>query len=93
MPPLLLQPLLENMFIHGAEKNAAPFHIEISTERKNENVFIRIASKDAKLKEPMQMGEGLRQVRERLQLAYGDEASFSLRGEPELGVLSSYCHF
>ncbi len=44
LPPLLLQPLVENAVRHGVEPSAAGAEVRISTERRGERVVIKVSN-------------------------------------------------
>ena len=77
LPPLLLQPLLENAVKHGVEPSASGAQIRVSTERRGSRVVIKIANTV-----PGGPGEGgsglaLTNVRDRLQLLHDVQCQFS----------------
>jgi sensor histidine kinase YesM len=85
IPPMLLQPLVENAIRHGIEPQIGNGSIEVVARRNNG--FIEIAVTDSGLgftpvdEEPPRQGEGgygLVHVRERLKAFYGERASLSL---------------
>ena len=76
VPPLLLQPLVENAVYHGIEPGAAPGTVSITIARRGPEVFITIANPlfDA---ESHHAGNrmALDNIRERLMLFYDLEAT------------------
>lgn len=78
VPTMLLQPLLENAFKHGVEKNSAAQSIQISVAVKAARLSIAIRNTGSQLVELRGEGRGLRNCRERLQLLYGAEATLEL---------------
>lgn len=76
VPPLLLQPLIENAVYHGIEPGAAPGTVSITIARRGAEVFITIANPllDA---ESHHAGNrmALDNIRERLMLFYDLEAT------------------
>ncbi|KAF1043777.1 sensor histidine kinase [Xylophilus sp.] len=79
LPPLLLQPLVENAVKHGVEPDAAGGWLRIATERRGSQVVVAI---DNSLPEqaaaPRAPGHGiaLANVRERLRLLHDVEVTF-----------------
>jgi len=81
VPPLLLQPLVENAVRHGVEPTAQGGHIRIRTRVKLGRALISIVNSVPG--EPSQPGSGmaLRNVRERLRLMHDVAAQFDARRE------------
>lgn len=94
IPKLLLQPLVENSVVHGTEPSEHPCLIEVDAsllvEKGRRRAFIRIADNGVgfQLME-RSPGErvGLRNVEERLTLAYRDHSSFTIQSTPGQGTL------
>ncbi|MBB3259890.1 signal transduction histidine kinase [Paraburkholderia bannensis] len=86
VPPLLLQPLVENALKHGLEPNVAGGEIVVSAHREGATLILSVRDTGAGLQAPPADGTrfGLRQVRERLAALYGDAAQLTLT-EPEDG--------
>ncbi|HEV3426878.1 MAG TPA: histidine kinase [Paraburkholderia sp.] len=86
VPPLLLQPLVENALKHGLEPNVAGGEIEVAARREGATLVLSVRDTGAGLHAPPADGSrfGLRQVRERLAALYGDAAQFTL-SEPDDG--------
>lgn len=88
LPPLVLQPLLENFFVHGAEKIPGTYALEIMAHKEPALAIIEIRSNKGSLAATYQEGGGLTQARERLRLALGDQAQLSLLNLQPEGVLA-----
>lgn len=76
LPPLLLQPLVENAVRHGVEPSAAGAQIRISTQRRGSSVVIKVTNTV-----PAGQGEGgsgvaLNNVRDRLSLLHDVQGQF-----------------
>lgn len=76
LPPLLLQPLVENAVRHGVEPSASGAQLKISTLRRGSTVVIKVANST-----PAGVGErghglALANVRERLFLLHDVQAQF-----------------
>ncbi|MBG9390012.1 sensor histidine kinase [Caenimonas aquaedulcis] len=76
VPPLVLQPLVENAVKHGVEPSAAGAQIKVSTQRRGGTVVIKVTN-------TVPAGQGLRghgvaqaNVRERLRLLHDVEGQF-----------------
>ncbi len=76
LPPLLLQPLVENAIKHGVEPSATGAQVKISTERRGSSVVVKVSNTT-----PAGVGErghglALGNVRERLLLLHDVQARF-----------------
>nr|WP_316639869.1 histidine kinase [uncultured Roseateles sp.] len=80
LPPLLLQPLVENAIKHGLEPHVDGGRLEISARRDGDSLLLQVRDTGAGLGVNPNPGTqfGLQQVRERLHTRYGDAASLSL---------------
>jgi two-component sensor histidine kinase len=78
VPALLLQPLLENAFKHGVERSRVPVTIRIDAQRRDNALHVTIRNSGATLATTPEMGIGLRNCRERLEVIYGQRASLEL---------------
>ncbi|MFZ4478567.1 MAG: sensor histidine kinase [Rhodoferax sp.] len=76
LPPLLLQPLLENAVKHGVEPSADGAQLRISTERRGSRVVIKIANTVPAGQGEPGSGLALDNVRERLNLLHDLECQF-----------------
>ena len=80
LPPLLLQPLLENAVKHGVEPSLLGADIQVSTRRKGSRVVIRVCNTlDAHAVHSAGLGLALANVRERLMLLHDVQAMFDAR--------------
>ena len=80
VPPLLLQPLVENSIKHGLEPNVAGGRIDISAAEEDGLLVLRVRDTGMGL-DATTTGDGhygLAHVRERLATLYGERASFEL---------------
>jgi hypothetical protein len=80
VPPLLLQPLVENSIKHGLEPKIAGGRIDVSARREAEQLVLEVRDTGAGLSDTRSDGTqfGLLQVRERLATLYGAKASLEL---------------
>ena len=81
VPPLLLQPLVENSIKHGLEPQIAGGRIDVSAARDGDTLVLRIRDSGAGVDVTSMSTEGhygLAHVRERLATLYGERASFEL---------------
>ena len=76
LPPLLLQPLVENAVRHGVEPSAAGARVRISTQRRGSRVVIKVSNTVPE--GPGQPGHGLAlaNVRDRLSLLHDVQGQF-----------------
>ncbi|APW43661.1 sensor histidine kinase [Rhodoferax saidenbachensis] len=76
LPPLLLQPLVENAVLHGVEPCAAGADIKISSERRGSVVVIKVTNTVPAGQGAQGHGVALRNVRERLNLLHDVQGQF-----------------
>lgn len=87
VPPLLLQPLLENAVRHGHIDRG---EISVTARREGDDLVIRVRSPGA-FHGPREGGMGLDLVRRRVELAWGDDGRFDIiaDGEATLGTVTA----
>jgi hypothetical protein len=80
VPPLLLQPLVENAIKHGLEPSVSGGQIEVTARREARTLVLGVRDTGAGLGAAPADGArfGLQQVRERIAALYGDAASLEL---------------
>jgi hypothetical protein len=90
VPPLLLQPLVENAVKHGLEPKVEGGRIEVRAHRDGNTLHLTVLDSGVGLHAPANSGSrfGLEQVRSRLATLYGSRASFSLQPAPEDGAVA-----
>jgi two-component system sensor histidine kinase AlgZ len=76
LPPLLLQPLLENAVHHGVEPSPGGAQIRISTQRRGSTVVIKVTNTVPAGPGPQGHGLALDNVRDRLRLLHDVQCSF-----------------
>ena len=84
VPPLLLQPLVENSIRHGLEPQVEGGEIAVRARKEADQLVIEVSDTgvglDAAPPQPSNDGGfGLEQVRERLATVYGEQGRLSLR--------------
>ena len=95
VPPMLLQPLVENAFKHGLEPKEEPGSIEVVASATPAGIEIRVNDSGLGLPEneedkpsarPAGTSYGLQHVRDRLRAVYGPAARLSLERRHPIGV-------
>jgi len=87
VPPLLVQPLVENAIKHGLERSVRGGEVLVSAERSGGRVRIHVADSGVGIGgSGAGGGIGLENVRRRLALMYGDQARLTLEENSPTGV-------
>jgi sensor histidine kinase YesM len=91
VPPMLLQPLVENAIKHGIEPSVDGGHITIRATRDGSMLELTVADTGLGLDAPPQDGTrvGNTNLRERLKVLYDGRASFELIPNTPQGALAS----
>ena len=76
LPPLLLQPLVENAVCHGVEPSATGASVKISTQRRGAKVVIKVTNTVPAGQGEAGQGVALNNVRERLNLLHDVQGQF-----------------
>jgi two-component system sensor histidine kinase AlgZ len=76
LPPLLLQPLVENAVCHGVEPSATGASVKISTQRRGSKVVIKVTNTVPAGQGEAGHGVALSNVRERLSLLHDVQGQF-----------------
>lgn len=88
LPPLTVQPLVENALKHGLGRRARGGTLRISITREADMLLIRVADDGEGFPPRPREGTGLTNVRQRLATLYGDRASLEIDSTPEGAVVS-----
>jgi signal transduction histidine kinase len=90
VPPMLLQPLIENAIKHGLEPKIDGGHIRVEAARHAGMLVLSVADTGLGLDDAADHGMrvGLNNVRERLQVLYGNTASVSLTPNTPHGAIA-----
>jgi len=92
VPPLLLQPLVENAIRHGIGKHKGPDLIEVFARVANGGLEIEVWNGNSAIDEStdqlMLRGVGIRNTKARLEQLYGSGASLILRSLGSRGVVA-----
>lgn len=89
IPPMLLQPLVENAIIHGLEPKVDGGHITVSAEQDGATLVVSVADTGLGLEAPSAKAGthvGMANTRERLRALFGAQASLSLEPNPAHGA-------
>ena len=88
LPPLLVQPLVENAILHGVEPSVEGGAVLVSAEKVADQVEIKVQDDGVGLDKDNSeaAGECIANVRERLRSVYGDEGSLALTESSGGGV-------
>jgi sensor histidine kinase YesM len=89
VPPLILQPLVENALIHGIAPRSTPGRVIVSAHREGDRLVLAVTDDGLGLREtvPSQgAGVGLANIRARLDAIHGNAASLELAPVREGGL-------
>jgi signal transduction histidine kinase len=75
LPPMLLQPVVENAIRHGLEPKVEGGEVVVRARREGDHVAIEIADTGVGFASVTRGGVGLSNLRDRLKLLYGDAGS------------------
>lgn len=92
LPPLIVQPLVENAVEHGVARRRGGGRIEIFARREGDRLTIRVRDDGPGLNEAprdRRDGVGLATTRSRLEAQYGPEASIHVGNRPGGGVVAT----
>jgi len=88
VPPMILQPLIENAVKHGVARSSKPMRLAISAEVVNDKLRITVtdnAKPDRRAAPAVGIGTGHENIRQRLALMYGERASLVCGARPRGG--------
>lgn len=84
VPPLLLQPVVENAVVHGISNLPEGGWIRLSVRRLQDEIEVVVENKyDSELPPSRRNGVGLANVRRRLEACYGNRAYMSVGGDED----------
>jgi hypothetical protein len=76
VPSLILQPLVENAVVHGLAGHQGPVAVRVSADSSRGTLTLRVTNTMAAERPTRAGGIGLRNVRDRLAIQFGERASF-----------------
>ena len=76
VPSLILQPLVENAVVHGLAGHEGQVVVRVSATSARGMLTLRVTNSVAAESAPREVGIGLRNVRDRLAIQFGERASF-----------------
>lgn len=83
VPPLILQPIVENAYVHGLSKCTGGGELSIDIRREGKRMRMSVVNSGIGIHEDggedARRGVGLANVRDRLRLHYGERSSLSVR--------------
>lgn len=89
VPSMVLQPLVENAIKHGTDRSAGLVHISVRAQRSGERLKLEVSDNGKGCSDVTKVmsngGIGLKNVSERLQLLYGENATFSIASTIDQG--------
>jgi LytS/YehU family sensor histidine kinase len=77
VPSLILQPLVENAVVHGMAGHQGAVNVEVSARLSNGVLRLRVSNTLAQNRPARDAGIGLKNVRERLAVQFGERAELS----------------
>jgi two-component system LytT family sensor kinase len=96
VPSILLQPLIENSIKHGLEPRLKGGTVTLRSRMEGDRVLIEVAddgvgmgNRPASALRRTGAGIGMKNVRERLEVLYGNQARFEVVSNPGRGTLVS----
>lgn len=92
LPPMLIIPLVENVFKHGIDKRREDNFIFIEIENTGQQLVVTVKNKIAEMRSTEESGKGLVNLTSRMQLLYGNNCSLkaeTLDGSIFTAILSA----
>lgn len=102
IPPLSIQPLIENAIRYGVEEMTETCHVQLQIRRTEGQILIRVKNDGSvfeddlleklakKTKEPNGFGIGLLNIDQRIRLLFGSACGLILRNEDDCAVAEIY---
>jgi sensor histidine kinase YesM len=86
LPPMLLQPVVENAIKHGLEPKVDGGAVAVRATRESDQVVIEVADTGMGFAPTTTGGVGLTNLRDRIRLLYGEKASLAIRENRPAGT-------
>lgn len=87
IPPLLIEPAVENAVIHGIGPKPEGGFVRVEAMNGSDNILIMVTDNGVGMKsKDLKMGYGLHSIQERLKLIYKDKGHFSIIQPKEGGL-------
>jgi hypothetical protein len=99
VPPLLLQPCVENAVMHGMKPGASVLHIKLSVEQQDGVLYFRVEDNGSGIKperlEKIRKGQyfetrgsriGIKNIQERLKIFFGKDYGLTVESEEGVGT-------
>ncbi len=89
VPSMVLQPLVENAIKHGHDLTGETVHIVVKASKEGDRLWLEVVDNGKGCTDVLHAmnngGIGLRNVRDRVQLLYGDNSSFTIQSPESRG--------
>jgi hypothetical protein len=89
VPPMLLQPLVENAIRHGLEPRVEGGEVRVSARREGPQVVLEVRDTGVGFAPTTRGGTGLTNIRDRLRLLYAGKAALDITENPPAAPWSS----
>ena len=89
VPPMLLQPLVENAIRHGLEPRVEGGEVRVDARRDGTDVVLEVCDTGVGFASTTRGGTGLTNIRDRLRLIYGGRGSLEVKENPGGGTIVS----
>jgi sensor histidine kinase YesM len=94
VPPIILQPLVENAIKHGVAKHTSEGSVKINVKAENGNIKYQVTDSGGGLSPSIKelnenQGLGLMNIRERLKCLFNEDFSFNLKNNTPSGVIAT----
>ncbi len=87
VPPLIMQPLIENAFVHGFSVEAKQWQLTITIKTADTHLNLCITDNGAGCNpQEIKEGYGISVIKDTLQLLYGDNHRFEIQSSPNQGT-------
>ena len=84
---VLMQPIVENVVIHGRPEDGSPVDIDVNAKVSHGCLVVSVSDNGGPFPEPLSGGFGLQSVSDTLELCYPDAYELEFRNPPEKSVV------